>query len=211
MRLAASVRAIPAVVFLAGAGLAQQAQPGQTGPEPRSGYDPTYRRHFGFYIRPDLGFGYMAANQATTTYSGVAGLAGVAIGGAVSENEILAVHIFDAVVQNPNLSYGGSLQDSTMVLAGIGPQYTHYFTPSNMYLSLTAAVTRVSLDRPFGPPGATNAGFGTRVALGKEWWVGNHWGLGIVGHFSYSFNGDSNSTYTLTAYAVGVAFSATYN
>jgi hypothetical protein len=177
-------------------------------PAPATGYDSTYRRHFGFYIRPDLGFGYMAANEATQTYSGAAGLFGVAIGGAVQENSIVAVHIFDSVVQNPDLSSGGSLQDTNLVLWGIGPQYTHYFMPSNMYVSATAALTRVYLDRGSVTAG-TDWGFGTRLALGKEWWVGNHWGLGLVGHVSYSANADAS--YTLTSYAFGLAFSATYN
>jgi hypothetical protein len=199
-------------VLVAGtAGFAQESQPAQQyqpGQFPGPLRDPTYRRHFGFYIRPDLGFGYMASNLATQTYSGFAGLAGVAIGGAIEENSILAVHIIDSVVQNPNLSSGGSLSDSTMVLWGIGPQYTRYFMPTNMYVSATAALTRVSLDR-FGTTGATNLGFGTRLALGKEWWVGDHWGLGAVGHLSYSANVDGS--YTMTTYAVGIAFSATYN
>jgi len=207
MKHAAAFSALALALAVGSAAFAQQYEPSRG----ELARDPTYRRHLGFYIRPDLGFGYMAANQATTTYSGFAGLAGVAIGGAVRENSILAVHVFDAVVQNPSLSYGGSLQDSTMVLWGIGPQYTYYSQPTNIYVSTTVALTTVSVERPFGPRGATDVGLGTRVALGKEWWVGNHWGLGLVGHFSYSFNSDSGSTYTLTAYAVGLAFSATYN
>jgi hypothetical protein len=39
----------------------QPYQPGQ--PVPGSYRDPTYRRHLGFYIRPDLGFGYMNSNE----------------------------------------------------------------------------------------------------------------------------------------------------
>jgi hypothetical protein len=204
--------AVFAVLMISGASLAQEVWPDQSvppGPPPRSGFDATYRRHFGFYIRPDLGFGYMATSQSSQTFSGFAGLGGVAIGGAVRENDILAFHIFDSVVQNPTTSYGSTLQDSTMALVGFGPQYTHYFMPSNVYLSLTAGPTRIALDTPFGR-GSTKFGLGTRIALGKEWWAGDHWGLGLVGHFSYSFN-DDDSNYTLTSYAVGLAFSATYN
>jgi hypothetical protein len=32
-----------------------------------------------------------------------------------------------------------------------------------------------------------------RGAVGKEWWAGDHWGLGVVGHLSLSFNKDSGS------------------
>ena len=44
-----------------------------------------------------------------------------------------------------------------------------------------------------GRSGDTDWGFGMRGAVGKEWWAGDHWGLGVVGHLSLSFNKDSGS------------------
>jgi len=50
------------------------------------------------------------------------------------------------------------------------------------------------------------------LALGKEWWVSDHWGLGVAGHISFSSNQDPvASNNTLTTWAFGAAFSATYN
>jgi hypothetical protein len=63
-----------------------------------------------------------------------------------------------------------------------------------------------------GSDASTNWGFGARAALGKEWWVSDHWGLGLVGHLSMSFNQDQGTNPpTWTSWAFTAAFSATYN
>jgi len=202
-----------AVLFAAGAAFAE-GQPYQ--PAPATGYDFTYRRHFGFYIRPDLGFGYQTSSESGITISGGAALIGFAIGGALSENSILAGHIFGSGVSNPNVSGGGisgTANDTTLTMSGIGPQYTYSFMPSNVYLSTTLALTRMRSSTRNGDFDS-DYGIGTRIALGKEWWVGDHWGLGVVGHVSFSTNQDpdgSGGTNTLTTWAFGAAFSATYN
>ena len=46
-------------------------------------------------------------------------------------------------------------------------------------------------------------------AIGKEWWVGDEWGLGLNGQFALSSNEDEGETWTTTW--VGIAFSATFN
>src|SRR5207302_2959767 len=54
----------------------------------------TWRRHFGAFIRPDLGFGYVytsaSSNGTDASIKGLAGSFGFAAGAAVSENNILA-------------------------------------------------------------------------------------------------------------------------
>jgi hypothetical protein len=214
MRFAPRLCAIAAVLLTGSAGLAQENQPMQ--PPSRGGYDSTYQRHFGFYIRPDLGVGYMSSTESGITLSGFSGLGGVAIGGAIRENSILAVHIIDAVAQNPSVSSGGSstsTRDTSLLLWGIGPQYTHYFMPANVYLSTTLALTRLHISSG-GRSADSNWGVGTRIALGKEWWVSDHWGLGLDGHIGFSTNQDpvgGGSSNTLTTWTFGAAFSATYN
>src|SRR5215831_11864004 len=68
-------------------------------------------RHLGFFLRPDLGLGYLSSSESagstTVTISGFCGAAGLAIGGAVVEDLILSVHFFDAVVVEPNASITG--------------------------------------------------------------------------------------------------------
>jgi hypothetical protein len=182
--------------------------------------DNTLNRHFGFFIRPDFGFGYHSSSESTSagdaTISGFAGLAGVSIGGAVAENVILSAHIYDAVGTNPSVSLGGSsasTSNASLTMFGIGPELTYYFMPNNVYLSGTVALTRMTFNSN-GNDASSDWGVGSRVTLGKEWWVSNHWGLGLSGHVSYAANNDpaSNGNGNLmSSWAFGAAFSATYN
>jgi len=182
--------------------------------------DPTSHRHLGFFLRPDLGIGFMTTSQPTgtafgnMTLSGPAGVFGFVIGGAVAENVILGAHIYDGVVVNPTVSFSGQTgvtSNTSLGLYGIGPDFTYYWMPSNIYFSATVALTRMSLTAN-GYSGDSSVGLGTRLALGKEWWVSDHWGMGLAGHVSTSWNdsGDGSGT-TLSTWAFALAFSATYN
>jgi hypothetical protein len=165
----------------------------------------------------------MTATEATgssfgdVTISGLSGLAGLGIGGAISENVILGVHIFDAVATSPSVSLSSgqsaNASNATLTMWGIGPELTYYFMPSNAYVSATAGISRMSVTSN-GRTYDTDPGFGSRVSLGREWWVSDHWGLGLAGHVSFSTNNDPGANgqgYTLTTWAYGATFSATYN
>src|SRR2546428_4983252 len=111
---------------------------------------------------------------------------GIAVGGALSENNILAFHVWDVVATNPTISAGGSTfrnADATVTLIAFGPEYTVY-TKDNIYFALTPSLTRGTLSTS-GRSSDTNWGFGLRGAVGKEWWVGDHLGLGVAGHLSF--------------------------
>jgi hypothetical protein len=178
--------------------------------------DETVNRHFGFLIRPDLGGGYMSSTVGDTTISGGAGTFGLVIGGAVQENLVLGVHLYDGVISNPNVTVSGSSNpttDSQMSMFGIGPNLTYYFMPVNMYASATVALTQLNA-KSGNLTGDSAVGLGTRLSLGKEWWVSEHWGLGLAGHFSYSANNQGDGTtnpQTISTWGLGLSFSATYN
>jgi hypothetical protein len=57
------------------------------------------------------------------------------------------------------------------------------------------------------------SGFGLEGALGKESWIGGHWGLGVAGQFFLGLNADAAApgSFTWTTLGGSVAFSATYN
>jgi hypothetical protein len=176
----------------------------------------TRRRHLGGFIRPDLGLGYLVTSASQggvdVILSGLAGTFGIAAGGALSENSILAFHVWDAVVSNPAVSAGGSsaAADGTLALFGLGPEYTMY-SEQNYYFSVSPSVTRMSASSSSGSS-STNWGVGMRAAVGKEWWASDHWGLGAAGHLSMSLNEDTgNNAPIWTTWALTVAFSATYN
>jgi hypothetical protein len=209
MRCALKFSAAGALLLAGTAALAQEPAPYQP---TRAGFDGTYQRHFGFYIRPDAGFGYMSLSGPGGTIYGLSGLAGLAIGGAIKENSILAVHIIDSVAQDPSVSgsgFSGTATGTSLTVSGIGPQYTYYFMPANAYVSTTLALTRVHISDST-TSFDSDWGFGTRVAVGKEWWAGDHWGLGLAGHFSFTSNQNGTGD-TLTTWALGMVFSATYN
>ncbi len=177
--------------------------------------------HQGFFLRLDVGGGYLEQRAPTNStlgdmkVSGGAGAFGVAVGGAVAENLVLAGHLFSNAVSNPSISFSngssGSTNDTTSSLVGIGPALTYYFMPVNVYLSGTLAATRLSL-RVNGQDANSDWGVGTRLALGKEWWVSDSWGLGLAGQFSWSSNKDQGTgAPTIATWGLGLAFSATYN
>jgi hypothetical protein len=175
--------------------------------------------HHGFFIRPDLGLGYLTMSEATGTsagtekVSGLAGTAGVAIGGALADNLVLSLHLYDAVAVNPSVSLGssGSLGTSSATITGfgIGPELDYYFMPANVYLAATVAVTTLSVSVD-GQSVSASAGPGGKLSLGKEWFVGNSWGLGVAGGATYASNTDTGGQ-GIGTWVFALSFTATYN
>lgn len=179
---------------------------------------PTSHRHDGFYLRLDLGVGYLEQKEPMTggdlKISGAAGAFGVAVGGALQDNLILAGHLFGVSISDPSVSIGGTSQASNLsssTLVGVGPQLTYYFMPANVYVAGTLALTRLST-RNGGVDGNSEWGGGLQLAVGKEWWVSDDWGLGVAGQLFGSSNKDQGTNApTITTWGAAVAFSATYN
>ena len=176
--------------------------------------------HEGLFIRLDGGVAYKAMNEPGTSsgdlkLDGAAGTFGVAIGGAIAINLILAGHLYASTASNPSASSstGASVSttDTTLTMVGVGPQLTYYFMPANVYVSGTLALTRLALTIG-GTSADSNAGVGALLALGKEWYVSDKWGLGVAGQFRWSSNSDQGTNApTISTWGLGVAFSATYN
>ena len=192
----------------------------QAAPAPASA-DPTYQRHRGFFIRPELGLGYFGASASSggidLSVKGGGANFGLAIGGAVSEDFILAGQVWDYVASSPTVtikSNGSELSgtaDGSAGLVGYGLLLNWYFMPSNLYAAVTPSFTRLVASN--GTSSSTSEwGFGVRGAFGKEWWVSDHWGLGLAGSLALSSNKDSGSgSPTWGSWALGLSFSATYN
>jgi hypothetical protein len=180
--------------------------------------DDTTHRHKGFFLRLDGEGGYISssANQSGTSASiqGGGGGIGVGIGGALSENVILFFHVYDAIAINPQITIGSqtaSTQNTSAGTFGYGVGLSYYFMPANLYLSATLAVTVLAFSSN-GRDSSTNPGPGGRIAIGKEWWVGDHWGIGVAGQLSFASNQDKGTNPpTWTTWAPTIAFSATFN
>ncbi len=185
-------------------------------------YDPTAFRHVGFFLRFDGGLGYLGSSTSASATGfnfdsahGVAGELGLAIGGAVAENVLLAGHLWGTSVVSPTITSRGAAiptgGDFSVSLFGVGPSFDYYFMPHNVYVTVTPSLTWVRFSDAFNSFD-TAAGFGTRLALGKEWWMTGHWGLGLAGWFAFSFNKESDAGGpTWRTYAGGLGFSATFN
>jgi len=191
---------------------------------------PGFHEHDGFFL--SLGLGPQTANYddkvsgnlpfsgSTLTFSGWGGLFDVRIGGTVGTNLILSGDLIGRTLSEPKLevSSGGSgtLQDVTFTETLIGAGLTYYFMPENIFLSGTLGFSQISLEYNSGSArvsGTTDAGFGLNVKVGKEWWVGADWAIGIAGSAGWMSlsNEGSGGAEDFTGYSFAVQFSATYH
>lgn len=181
-------------------------EPGRAKPKPQK------QTHDGFYLRLDLGLGYLTSSASqggvdASIYGG-AGEFGFAIGGALFPHHILAFHLWGVGVSNPTVSANGAsgTASSDYSIFAFGPQYT-YYAPSDLFFSITPGLSQLSAG-----DSQSDVGFGLQAALGKEWKVSEKWGLGVVGELTLGVNQDSTpNPPTFTTFAFTVAFSATYN
>jgi hypothetical protein len=169
--------------------------------------------HQGFFIRPDVGYGYMSSSGGGATISRAAFFGTLHLGGSLVENFILGAALYaGGTGKSSSVLISGvapPVSESATVLAGFGPEVTYYLMPANVYVSATLGLTALSII-PLGQnSGAGHGGFGGRIGVGREWWVSRHWGLGLVGHASQSWNSVDGVSYS--TWGLGAAFSATYN
>ncbi len=175
--------------------------------------------HRGLHVGLDLGVGGMksSASDAGTDVelSGTAVQFSATLGGAIVPNFILGGQIWGATVSSPDVTINGtsfgSLSDSSLSMTGFGLNLTYYFMPINMYVSATPSVAKLTV-KSGGTSYDTKSGFALRLALGKEWLVSDHWGIGLNVQFAHSSNEDQGTNPpTWGTNWFGVAFSAAYN
>lgn len=177
----------------------------------------------GFFLRMSAGAGAASTKiegdlGGDLKFSGAAGDANFAIGALVSKN--LAVHgtFWGWSMSNPDFEYNntdGTTENATVTMSAFGPGLTWYMGPSNFYLSGAVGAASLSMDKdlPGGGnlSGDSDTGVAVDLTLGKEWWVGNRWGLGAALGFGYHNipPGDADNNFKGTS--LGIRFSATFN
>jgi hypothetical protein len=209
---------------LATPGIAAAQDPPSEGPKeaPKEGAtkaDDTVHRHLGFYIRPELGGGFLSSSTTVggtnISISGPATTLSLFAGYAVTENFILAGGFWGSSALSPSASVGGQSastnSDTSVAHVGLGPQVTYYLMPINLYFSGSVGVGRMAVTTG-GNSASTNPGFASRLSIGKEFWVSDHWGLGVslAGSFGTNSSSDPGSP-TWTSTTGSLLFSATYN
>jgi hypothetical protein len=177
------------------------------------------RQHEGFHLHLDLGGGGIRSEASEggndAEFSGGAATFSVAVGYNVAPNFVVAGSLWSLAATDPDFELNGvktSTNDVTLGVTGIGVNLTYYFMPINIYLSATPSITVASLEVG-NTKFETDAGFGIRLAAGKEWWVSDNWALGLNLQYAYSSNEEDEAVDPATwkTNFFGVAFSATYD
>ena len=180
------------------------------------------KTHDGFFMRLSPGIGTASTKIDVTGFqvdvSGMASDFNFAIGGMVKPN--LAIHATffgwsagdpDGDVAIAGVGSGSGTLNGTVTMGAYGAGLTYYFMPVNMYLSGSAGFGTLQLDADNGVDGETDTGFAMDLTLGKEWWVGDSWGLGLAGGFTYHSLPEKDMDENWSGTSFTVRFSATLN
>jgi hypothetical protein len=175
----------------------------------------------GFFLRLSAGGGPARTefNEGTESMelSGFGFDFNMAIGGMVAQNLALHGTLGGWTVSNPDAEgatflvgpFSGEFEgDVTMSMFGGG--LTYYFMPINIYVSGSVGAATLSSDSPAGE-GETDMGPAFDLTVGKEWWVGNKWGLGLAVAFGYHSLPEKDSSENWSGTSFTVRFSATLN
>jgi hypothetical protein len=173
--------------------------------------------HDGFFLQFDLGGGYLRSKIDDTVLNakldGGGGEFAVAVGYNFAPGLILAGQLWGIGVADPSLELNGqrvNTDDTTLALSGVGVALTYYLKPYNVYFQATPSVTTLRAERD-GADIGTNTGFGVRLAVGKEWWVSDSWGLGLNVQAAWSSNDLDVGGGAFGSQWYGLALSATYD
>ena len=171
--------------------------------------------------------GYFRSANETGSASGLNIPVALSIGGTIVENLVIAGEIWGGLVLAPN----GPIESPSILTTALGVNLTYYFMPANIYLSATPSIVVVGnlrtgcKEASFESPGCKGNGdeyylsigkFGMRTAVGKEWWIGSHWAVGLALEFSFTLAGDVNfgtlgMPTKASAFIGAVAVGLTYN
>jgi hypothetical protein len=170
----------------------------------------------GFFLRLSTGAGYAQSeygDPSSIKLYGAVGDVNIAVGMAVLPNMALHATMFGWASSDLAAEIGGSSIDfpGDVTLGSFGIGFTYYLMPVNIYLSGSVGFSTLQLDILGAFSGETDPGPAFDVTLGKEWWVGGAWGLGVAGGFGYHSVPDKEVDENWSGYSLGIRFSATLN
>jgi hypothetical protein len=188
-------------------------------------------QHDGFMLRLALGFG--ASNMiekfdesagilgsSEFEYSGFSVTFSLDLGGSPVDDLVIHGRIADFLNASPSVSMDGEDlgEVDNLSLAGVlfGVGVTYYFMPINLYITGVVGPSWISVGGSSvdsdGDTLSTDVGFGLNFDIGKEWWVGDNWGLGVAGRLWVTGVEHESSLGPIQYGFVGGAlmFSATY-
>lgn len=188
------------------------------------------KTHDGFYLKIIAGGGiahytgdlsyetFLGEINEEITYSGGMPITlRLQIGGTISDNLIFYGVTGSTIIYNPTREVDGEedtegFYSDQVQLGGFGPGFCYYLIPANVYFSGSiqlAVATDVATSGFSSASEGTPIGWGINVGVGKEWWVGEQWGLGLGLDGFYC--SASNSYLSVNSYSVSLVFTVTYN
>lgn len=178
------------------------------------------RTHDGFFLRLSGGVGYGSTSRtlpsgivgnpqtAELAFDGLDGDYNFAVGGMIARNLALHGTFFGWSIADPDVEVDGTKTgslDGNLSLSAMGGGVTYYIMPANIYFSGSLGLAWLSEEIE------TDVGFGLDATIGKEWWVGGSWGLGLAGAFGYHSVPDDLFDENWSGVSFGLRFSATLN
>ena len=157
-------------------------------------------------------------HDGNVTAAGPAFSFDLAIGGAIKPGLILAgaysvYAVGDAKLTNDTRRAPVAHDTQLTLLSAMIDLYPNPKEGFHFGGGLGVATVRLRAAENAGDDLGIQTGVGITPHVGYEWWVGNYWGMGILGRFVYARSRGSYSGGTETDNHVGAAvlFSATYN
>jgi hypothetical protein len=172
--------------------------------------------HKGLLVRATTGYGFGALMAGDTHEPNLVIGLGVDVGSAVIENLIVRGRMRGMVSYFSDNAFGENVLYS---FGTFGAGVDYYIMPINIYVGGTLSVAGVSRTVEDNIH-RSKAGLGLDLDVGKEWWVGRRWGIGLALRATYIDVAPANilsasritpSDARLRSANVGLQFSATFN
>jgi len=185
------------------------------------------RTHDGFFLRLSPGTGIANTRLGIADESRVIGLKSVDVTGTAADLDVaigamvrpgIALHLTlfgwsthdpDADITTSRFGMVSGTLYGRETMSAIGPGFTWYLVPANSYLTGSAGVARLRFTGDI--ESETRTGFAMELALGREWWVGNSWGLGLAGGYTYHAMPDEDLSDDWSGGSYSLRLSATMN
>jgi len=170
------------------------------------------RTHDGFFLRLSGGIGYASTSISDSNneldISDLSGDYNLAIGGIISRNLALHGTFYGWAMSDPDAEANGvsGQLNGSFSLSEMGGGVTYYLMPANVYLSGSLGLAWLSFE-----DAESDVGFGFDATVGKEWWVGGGWGLGLAGAFGFHSIPEKGTDASWSGVSAGLRFSATMN
>jgi len=148
------------------------------------------RTHEKFFLRflAGMGAGNIALDfpESDMVFSAAGGLFHFQIGREISKNLALFVDMGGFSLSDPKLEWQGTsttLTDTSLNSNSWGIGLSYYIMPVNIYFAGSLMLARTKIKNQDQDLGESKLGPGIFLSIGKEWWIGKRWGLGITGFY----------------------------